>query len=674
MSAPLKPVRDPFLRFANATDWNAGRYAQTSYDEAAGGVRLGDAAATPIAPTEPAGTFGGLTQPTGLAIGPHGRLFLADPDRNRVLTYTTHEKAFVPLWAPRASEPPDAYTLLSPRGIAISPDSDLVIADTGHGRVIFYTWPGLAARHILAMPGGEPWDLAYDAEGRLYVADATAGRVWRYDRLWRLDDDYSGGRPVLIEPRHLAVDATGSVLVLDSSLQAVIELDLQGRAVAAQGARPVIGVTGALPSPEPRLFRRELPLPLRWDGTSLWLPQEERPRCPELELAGLEVDRLGRVPGLGLALLALPMSVRYPRAGSYITPALDSGSVGCAWHRLTLDCAIPTATSVVVRTYTTAADIGLERVADLPPDRWSTPLVITSDDRPEVLVQSPPGRYLWMQFQLSSNGSATPLLRALTVYAPRQSSLHYLPPVFREDPVSADFLDRYLSYFNTVFDEIESQIERFTGYLNPDGAPSGDFLAWLASWVDIAFLAEWPDATRREFVRRAIALHKQRGTIAGLQAVLRLHSGLAAPYPVIVEHFRLRSALARREMGAEDLVNNQLYLAGIPLAPQATEIAHHFTIVVPSRAAPDAAAEETLRRVIDQQKPAHTRYQLRIVAPGLRIGCQSTIGVDTLLGPYPTAALSEMTLAQSSQLAAPEPRNPRLGRNRLVSKTCNCAS
>lgn len=76
--------------------------------------------------------------------------------------------------------------------------------------------------------------------------------------------------------------------------------------------------------------------------------------------------------------------------------------------------------------------------------------------------------------------------------------------------------------------------------MDPDGVPAGDFLTWLGSWLDLKFLAEWPDGTRREFVRRAIELYKLRGTIAGLQEVLRLHTGLQPPQPIIIEHFRLR--------------------------------------------------------------------------------------------------------------------------------------
>ena len=87
---------------------------------------------------------------------------------------------------------------------------------------------------------------------------------------------------------------------------------------------------------------------------------------------------------------------------------------------------------------------------------------------------------------------------------------------------------------------------------------------------------------------------------------------------------------------------------------------------------PDADALETIqrsdRRLIDAQKPAHTQYAIRVVHPGLRIGCQSTIGVDALIGPYPSASLGELKLAQSGQLAA---SRPRLGPSRAWSFTHN---
>lgn len=671
-----RPVQPTFWRLDGRIGWHASENSQQIYyDDAAGGLRLGDQYATAILPTEPGGTFGGVTRPTGLAVGPDGRLFLADPHRDQILSYTTHDEAFLPLWEPpttdssesdvdprciltdelsrepRTAAPPALYHLSEPRGVAVSRDGDLVVADTGHGRVIIYTWPGLAVRHIIDLGDGEPWDLDYDANGHLYVADAAGGRVHRFDRLWRPDVDYLGGAGTLQRPKHLAFDSTDQLFVLDESLRQVIALDAQGR---------------PLSDTDLKLYRRTFPPPLRLDGEGLWLPQDERPNCPALLLKGLEVDRGGRLKGRGLMLLARPVGVTYPPLGRYVSEELDSGIHDCAWHRLVLDVDLPEATGLTLRTFTAPAPLEPSRIASLPDNRWSPALTLGPGDWTEVLIQSPPGQYLWLNVELSSNGQATPLIRAMTLYAPRQSSLGYLPPVFHEDAVSADFLDRFLSYFDTVFDEIESQIERFTGYLDPDGVPAGDFLAWLGSWFDIEFLAEWSDRTRREFVRRAISLYKQRGTVAGLQAILRLHTGLEPPQPFILEHFRLHHYHERYELDEPGLVDSKLYMAGRPLMPGDGEFAHRFTVLLPNQAAPNGEALDTLQRLIEAQKPAHTRYEIRVVAPGLRIGCQSTVGVDTLIGHYPAAPLGDAKLGQGSQLAS---SRPRLGHTRLTFST-----
>jgi phage tail-like protein len=255
---------------------------------------------------------------------------------------------------------------------------------------------------------------------------------------------------------------------------------------------------------------------------------------------------------------------------------------------------------------------------------------------------------LWLELAFGGNGRTTPVVSAMEFYAPRQSSLQYLPPVFHEDPVSADFLNRFLSYFDTVFAEIETQIDDFTAYLDPDGVPAGGFLTWLGSWFDIEFLAEWNAATRREFVRRAIELHRKRGTVGGLLAVLQLHTGLAAQHIIIVEHFRLR--------GQTDV----WYVAGRPLHPSPDEIAHHFTVILPNRAVPDDEALVVLERLIDQFTPAHTSHELRLVEPGVRIGCQSTVGVDMIIGQPQAQPVGALRLGQSGQLAATS-RAPRIG-------------
>jgi hypothetical protein len=45
-----------------------------------------------------------------------------------------------------------------------------------------------------------------------------------------------------------------------------------------------------------------------------------------------------------------------------------------------------------------------------------------------------------------------------------------------------------------------------------------------------------------------------------------------------------------------------------------------------------AAKEETVRAVIEAEKPAHTVYHLCVVQPAMQIGLQSRLGIDTVVG------------------------------------------
>src|SRR5262245_42363440 len=138
MTPSLRPVVPTFERLDRRNGWRMSETSRdVSGDLAIGALRLGGREQRPVRFGELGGTFGGLTRPTGLAVGPDGRLFLADPGGNRVLSYAPHDAEFRPLWAPVPTPDgaaPNAYSLRGPRGVAYSPSGDLVVADTGHGR------------------------------------------------------------------------------------------------------------------------------------------------------------------------------------------------------------------------------------------------------------------------------------------------------------------------------------------------------------------------------------------------------------------------------------------------------------------------------------------------------------------------------------------------------------
>lgn len=201
------------------------------------------------------------------------------------------------------------------------------------------------------------------------------------------------------------------------------------------------------------------------------------------------------------------------------------------------------------------------------------------------------------------------------------------------------FLDRFLGFSDTQFAELTAINREIVAYLDPYAVPAGEFLDWLGAWFDWRFLADWPEAVRREMIATSVIFFRERGTAAGLKRMLRWHTGLADPLPVIIEHHRLR--------GRDP--EPPLHIGGVPLTPAPEALAHHFTVVMPAGAAPDARSRAKIETLIEAQKPAHAVFALRFTEAGVHIGRQSSLGVDAVLGGYPTGPLGEGRLGQGLQ-------------------------
>jgi hypothetical protein len=73
-----------------------------------------------------------------------------------------------------------------------------------------------------------------------------------------------------------------------------------------------------------------------------------------------------------------------------------------------------------------------------------------------------------------------------------------------------------------------------------------------------------------------------------------------------------------------------------------------------------------LRRAIDQEKPAHARYDLCLVPSRLQVGSQATVGVDTIVGELAPMRLG--CLPDESRAPSAEPPNA-LGRSARLGGT-----
>lgn len=210
-------------------------------------------------------------------------------------------------------------------------------------------------------------------------------------------------------------------------------------------------------------------------------------------------------------------------AGTYKSKPLDSGIEGCRWHRIVLGVDIPENSTLTVSFYTS------DKEED--PGSWSGTIVFKSTK--DALVQAPPGRYIRLKIDFHSEGEESPVLRQVKIYYPRLSYLRYLPAVYQEDSASKEFLERFLSIFESALHDSEETISRMPIYFDPMAAPK-DFVPWLAGWLSLD-LYELLGDKNREYILRAMEFYKQKGTASGIAGLVYFLTG--EKYRVCVKEY-----------------------------------------------------------------------------------------------------------------------------------------
>lgn len=679
-----------------------------------------------------------FNEPRGLTITGAGNLYVADSRNHRVQAFTLNGLLLKAVWGKRAGAADVSVTS--------SPTCEPLIENSiRFGQPIAGSLPGQF---------NEPWDVAGDCDGNVFIADKNNHRVQKWDcrtrrfavidgtvlggnffkvlygpaerdrfvfiparrRLERwphslghdpvnigevtiLSEDVrsvedarrlildsihaTGATDMLVEwntvypkpladfpqpeepfasPTHLAIDRAGRVYVVDEQKDYVKILDNEGRVLGrVEFADQVAGEfkpTSVAIGPAGELLLSGT------NGVHSFSTPEGHCNYGGCHAAlgnpctGMAVDADGNPIAVGpqIGVAKLPAPLGFLKEGTYISQPLDSEIERCQWHRMRLDLVggVPTGTSVSVQTYSSADMQTIDQILALEEEDWETNQTNAND----FLILSEPGRFLWLRITLRGNGVDTPVIRNLKVYFPRITYLEYLPAVYQADPVSKDFLERFLSIFEATNASIEEKIERFSEYLDADGVPQ-DFLSWLAGWVDMAFDASWSGETRRRLLRNSPELYRTRGTPAGMKLLLRLALGIEAR---ILEHFRVRRWLFlsaqsplcdRSELWGNCIVNRlqldeystigdfALIGTGDPVRDPFFVSAHKFSVFVDRALIKSDVFERMLRYLIESAKPAHTQYTLEKIEPRFRVGIQATVGLDTQIGVYPKMVLSQ---------------------------------
>jgi phage tail-like protein len=229
--------------------------------------------------------------------------------------------------------------------------------------------------------------------------------------------------------------------------------------------------------------------------------------------------------------LVMQKRPRYVVAGTILSRVLDGKQPDCVWHRLVLDAAIPSDTSIQVysRAHNDVNTLAIQEWMPEPgpyqrDDGSELPWVSEAPGLAawELLFQQAAGQYLQLMIALIGNGRTTPRIRALRAYYPRFSYRdRYLPAVYQQDQRSASFLERFLANMEGFFTATEDRLSAVQALLDARSAPC-DALDWLANWFGVALDPAWTVPKRRLFLENAAQFFEARGTVPGLLSALRL--------------------------------------------------------------------------------------------------------------------------------------------------------
>jgi phage tail-like protein len=572
--------------------------------------------------------------PPGMAIDPGGDVYRVDD--NGVLAVVHCDGSSAPL-------PCEPGILAQPAGLALDRRGYLYVADPAAHRVVVLDPAGGSVRAILGGGGPvgallAPIDVAIAPSGLVYVADRKAGRIAVFSAGMKPLASFpvAGAPGKSPEPIAVMIDAGGNPIVADAWFPRLLNYapggtrlpDLEPSSLIAPLAGGDIAM-GAFTL----VYRGPIPRFLVGSCGPCATPAEDGP----MRLA--EIHRAAR-------LLALALGRRFATAGTFISRALDGGRPGVPWHRVQIELNgdPPPGTSVFIETFTSDTATPGSPVWELPRDKSGQ--AISFVGHPDQLVQSGRGRFLWLRVTLvSEDGHATPSVKAIRVWYPRESWLDLLPTAYRRDPEAAVFLDRFLALFERVFTGVENRYERFSRELNPDAAPR-EVIDWLAALVDLSFDPSWPIERRRALVAEAMSLYRTRGTIAGLVRYVEIYTGIR---PEIIEGWLERPSQPAFLGRPGSVLGCGLPILGAGASPAMlpddelwARYAHRFTIYVYiDRQCDEEVTLRAVDRIVEVNKPAHTVHRLEAIFPDARVGLQSRVGLDLVLGaaPEPTGVL-----------------------------------
>lgn len=549
--------------------------------------------------------------------------------------------------------------------------STLYVADTFNHRVQAFYRNNYQIRFILsgaqdtscipaAGTGGAfnlPRELHVDSRQRLYVLDENEGkpRIQKFNRYGR----YMGilGGSELSRPVHFAIDSEDYVYVVDADKNVILKFTPDGsleKTIGSFAESPeTVRLSGIAVDGDGLIYIAEecasnVTRIHTWDqdGNALGFFESPAGPCYQL-LAGMD-GSLYLSSGSGGSIYQLSGGSRFLSGGVYYSKTFDSTEPETKWHRVALDADIPEKSKVEISFYASESPLD----SDLIEERglWQKALSSPAKglEAKDALLSEGKGRCLRLKIEMIGNGATSPAIRECKLYLPRLSYLRYLPATYQEDELGSDFTERFLSLFETMNYDMEAEIFQMVRFFDPRAARE-EFLDWLGSWLAIARDENWSEDKKRKLISGAYQLYQMKGTLKGLSALIKLY---AETDPLIIEHFRVKSpvvlgvnasvgmstvvgkAFTKRLVLEETSAIGDFVLTDQEDPPEKPfqVDAYDFTVFVDTSRLDSESRQNTLSRIIQEEKPAFTCCIIRTgQGKTMQLGYHTFIEVDTIL-------------------------------------------
>jgi DNA-binding beta-propeller fold protein YncE len=184
---------------------------------------------------------GQFQEPWGVAVDAQGNVWVADTFNHRVQKFDPNLKFVLAFGKPTTDQlNPEADSFWGPRDVAIDPQGNVWVVDTGTNRVVKYSSSGgflqqFGDRGVGPGQFSEPTAIEISNNGDIFVADSGNRRVQRFSPGFEFVAEYGIPGWLAVDPvakPYIALMPDGGLIVSDPTQNKLFRLDPSGIPVA----------------------------------------------------------------------------------------------------------------------------------------------------------------------------------------------------------------------------------------------------------------------------------------------------------------------------------------------------------------------------------------------------------------------------------------------------------